>query len=78
MSEGWILCSERLPRDVTMWCWATIEEKQTRIVRKVRYYPMLAKWVCDNGHDVSEHAKVIAWMEYKIPAPYEPKGEQHK
>ena len=67
---GWIPCSESLPRDVMM-CWATIEEKQVRFVRKLRYYPMCDKWVHDNGQGISEHAKVIAWMEYKIPVPYE-------
>ena len=89
-NNGWIPCSERLPEEggyylVTYHGWSNgdyLPKFDDTYVRRLHYqrsehfvgwnYPHCV----DEMAEADTNREVIAWM--NLPAPYQPKGEQHE
>ena len=89
----WISVEERLPEDEARQyiedeldgigylypCLLTYKSPNTERIHVVRfYYNIIQKWFVNNGEELCEKGRCIAWM--PLPAPYDrrpPEGENH-
>ena len=87
----WVSAEERLPEDEARQyiedvldgigylypCLLTYKSPNTERIHVVRfYYDIIQKWFVDNGEELCEKGRCIAWM--PLPAPYDsrpPEGE---
>lgn len=90
----WVSVEERLPEDEARQyiedvldgigylypCLLTYKSPNTERIHVVRfYYDIIQKWFVDNGEELCEKGRCIAWM--PLPAPYDrrpPEGEEDK
>ena len=88
----WVSVEERLPEDEARQyiedvldgigylypCLLTYKSPNTERIHVVRfYYDIIQKWFVDNGEELCEKGRCIAWM--PLPAPYDrrpPEGEE--
>ena len=88
----WVSVEERLPEDEARQyieddldgigylypCLLTYKSPNTDRIHVVRfYYDIIQKWFVDNGEELCEKGRCIAWM--PLPAPYDrrpPEGEE--
>ena len=89
----WVSVDERLPEDEARQyieddldgigylypCLLTYKSPNTERIHVVRfYYDIIQKWFVDNGEELCEKGRCIAWM--PLPAPYDhrpPEGEEN-
>ena len=90
----WVSVEERLPEDEARQyieevldgigylypCLLTYKSPNTERIHVVRfYYDIIQKWFVNNGEELCEKGRCIAWM--PLPAPYDrhpPEGEEDK
>ena len=90
-ANEWVSVDERLPEDEARQyieddldgigylypCLLTYKSPNTERIHVVRfYYDIIQKWFVDNGEELCEKGRCIAWM--PLPAPYDrrpPEGE---
>ena len=88
----WVSVEERLPEDEARQyiedvldgigylypCLLTYKSPNTERIHVVRfYYDIIQKWFVNNGEELCEKSRCIAWM--PLPAPYDrrpPEGEE--
>lgn len=73
-NNGWILCSERLPKDfeyIYATCVSLIDNREPWVIEDV--YHSLTGWGSMSPMLSYGEAKVVAWMPHKLPAPYQQK-----
>ena len=90
--SGWISVKDRLPEDEARQyieddldgigylypCLLTYKSPNTERIHVVRfYYDIIQKWFVNNGEELCEKGRCIAWM--PLPAPYDrrpPEGDE--
>ena len=73
-NNGWIPCSERLPKEDEKVYISTKTERVYVGVYTKRYgFEKREGFICDDGFMWMNTA--LAWKPYVLPAPYQPKGE---
>lgn len=93
-SNEWVSVEERLPEDEARQyieddldgigylypCLLTYKSPNTERIHVVRfYYDIIQKWFVNNGEELCEKGRCIAWM--PLPAPYDrrpPEGEEEE
>ena len=78
--NDWILVSDRLPEILEYYkpFWVTIHTRDSRCkdfyyVSKVTWNQYHKRWESDSGKPISNRVDIVAWREYDMPAPYQPK-----